>query len=102
MARVAKEKEEDKNMENSIEWLTNQKQVTISLSQTKYITKLKKYAQSHPDEVDYIENEDKTICAHIPLTWIKISPKKRVTREVTPEKKKELSERMKAARAKKK
>lgn len=59
--------------ENAIEWYNGQKTITITLSQRKLINKIMKYAKDFPNEVkiDSI-NEDGTVLAHIPLTYLKI------------------------------
>lgn len=67
--------------ENVIEWLTGQDTVTVSLSQGKYINKVKKLAKTHSDVKILAENKDGSICAHIPLKYIKISPPRQVTEE---------------------
>ena len=66
--------------ENVIEWLKDAKTALVTLTQGRYITKIKKYAQSNPDECKVLyENKDGSICAHIPVSWVKISPPKEVT-----------------------
>ena len=87
--------------ENNIEWYTGDKTVTLSFSQKKYVNKIKKYAEKNSDVKIMAENEDGSICAHIPLSWIKISPP-RQGREYTEEEKAAIGERFKAARAAKK
>ena len=39
------------NNENVIEWLIGQYTISCTLSQTKYINKIKKLAENHPDKV---------------------------------------------------
>lgn len=82
--------------ENNIEWYTGDNRVTVSLSQKRYINKIKKYTEKH-DEIDFIENSDGTICAHLPLSWIKISPQRK-GREFTDEERAMAAERLKKAR----
>lgn len=68
--------------ENVIEWLNGQDWVSVSFAQGKYITKIRKLAESHPDEVKIIaENPDGSICAHVPLKYIKVSPPKKMSEE---------------------
>lgn len=55
------------NKENHIEWQTGQKRMTLSLTQAKHINKVRKLALKHPEMVDIIENQDGSICAHLPL-----------------------------------
>lgn len=70
--------------ENVIEWLLNESQVTVTLSQRKYITKVKRLAEKYPDEVKIVyTNKDGSIVAHLPLSAIKINivPKRELTEE---------------------
>lgn len=78
--------------ENIIEWIRDSKYATVTFSQGRYITKIKKLAEQYPDECEIVaENPDGSIMAHIPTKWVKIS---RVVREITDEQREELSERM--------
>ena len=84
--------------ENAIEFYSNAEIATVTLSQGRYISKVRKLAEEYPSEVQIVhENEDGTILAHIPVSYIKISK----PREVSEEKKGELSERLKMMREKK-
>ena len=77
--------------ENAIEWINGQNRVTVTLSQGRYISKVKKLAMKFPDEVQIVkENEDGTLLAHIPLNYIKIN---RANRDLTEEEREELAER---------
>lgn len=67
--------------ENAIEWVNGQNKVTVTLSQGKYINKVKKLAKTQSDVEILAENEDGSICAHLPLKYIKISPPRQVTEE---------------------
>ena len=83
--------------ENNIEWYTGDDRVTLSFSQKKYVSKIKKYAKNNP-EVDIVaESLDGSICAHLPLSWIKISPPRK-GREFTEEERLAAAERLKVAR----
>lgn len=73
------------NRENCIEWLTGQDRITVSLTQKKYINKVKTLAKSHENEVDFEENTDGSIVAHLPLSALKLSIK--TTRNLTVEEK---------------
>ena len=45
--------------ENCIEWLNGQDTISVTLSQGRYINKVKKLAKKHPDLVQILaENED--------------------------------------------
>ena len=67
--------------ENNIEWLTGQDRVTLSFSQGKFINKIKRLAESHPEVEIVAENKDGTITAHVPLKYIKISAPRVMTEE---------------------
>lgn len=91
----------DNSQDNAIEWITNQKMVCVSFSQKKYVNKIMRYLKSHPDEVELVaENKDGSVCAHIPISWVKISPPRK-SRELNDEEKAKAAERLKNARAKK-
>lgn len=68
--------------ENVIEFLNNQKVVTVTLSQCRYISKVRKLAKSYPDEVQIVaENQDGSIVGHIPTCYIRISRIKRTAND---------------------
>ena len=87
--------------ENNIEWYTGDKTVTLSFSQKKYVSKILKAAKNNPDIDIVAQNEDGSICAHIPLSWIKISPPRK-GREFSDEERAMAAERLKVAREKRK
>lgn len=76
--------------ENTIEWLTGQNRVTVSLTQQKHINKVKKLAEAYEDVEIVAENADGSVCAHLPLSFIKIS----APRQVSEEQKAEMAERL--------
>lgn len=76
--------------ENNIEWLNGQQTVTVTLSQGRFINKVKKLALSYPEIEIIAENEDGSICAHLPLKFIKIS----APRQMTEEQKEQARERL--------
>ena len=79
------------NEENVIEFLKGQDRATASFSQGRYITRIKKLAETWPDQVDYIQNPDGTICAHFPVSWIRIAhPTKLELSEGEKERRREL------------
>lgn len=83
--------------ENAIEWFSGNKLACITLSQKKYINKVLRLAEE-TDQVNIVaRNSDGTICAHIPVSWIKINPP-RQGRVFTDEEKAETAERLKLAR----
>jgi len=85
------EKNFDNNNENCLEFLTRQKTMTVTFCSQKWINKIKKYANSHPDDVKILAtNADGSICAHVPIKWLKISPPRKDT--LTDEQRRERSE----------
>lgn len=93
--------EVDKNInsdhENVIEWIRNSKTATVTLSQGKYITKIKKLAEKYPDKVQICKiNSDGSLVAHIPTSAVKISIIE--PRILTEEQKEANRERLKKAR----
>lgn len=78
--------------ENAIEWITGEKRATLTISQNRMITKIKKLASKFPDEIKIVaENEDGTILVYIPVSAIKLSI---VKKELTEEEKDVLRERL--------
>lgn len=71
----------EKSNENIIEWLTGDKSVELTLNQTGWINKAKKLKEQHPDEVFLYENTDGSVFAIVPLSWVKIMPKREVSEE---------------------
>lgn len=82
----------DQNNENCIEWLSGQHNIVCSISQQKYITKIKKLAEKYPKKVKIKFNEDGTICAKLPIKALKLSI---IERELSEEQRKEMSRRFK-------
>lgn len=63
------------NTENVMEFTKDSDRATVSFSQGRYITKIKKLATERPNECEIVaENKDGSICAHIPVSWVKIAP----------------------------
>lgn len=79
--------------ENVIEWITGDNRVTLSLTQRKYINKIKKLAANNSEVEIVAENADGSICAHLPLSYIKIS--KPASRNLTDEQREVLRNRFK-------
>ena len=83
------------NNENCVEFLNNQKTMTVSFCSQKWITKIKKLSQLNPDDVEIIaENKDGSICARLPIKYLKIS----APRKVSDEQRQKASERFKKLR----
>lgn len=71
----------ERSNENVIDWVTGKDKASVTFSQQKYISRVKKLAQNHPGEVKLDENLDGSIYATVPLSWIKISPPRKVSEE---------------------
>ncbi|MCM1178669.1 MAG: hypothetical protein NC347_00295 [Clostridium sp.] len=85
--------------ENVIEFLRNQKTMTCTFCQGRFVSKIKKMAQDYPDEVKIItENSDGSIVAKLPIRALHLNLTKK--REYTEEEREELRERMSRAREK--
>lgn len=68
--------------ESVIEFIKGSEIATVSFPHGKFKSRIKKLAEAHPDECQIIaENEDGSLCAHIPVKWIRINPTKRMTDE---------------------
>lgn len=94
--------EVDKNInsdhENVIEWIRNSKTATVTFSQSKYITKVKRLAEKYPNKVQICKVNKDSIVAHIPVSAVKISIIE--PRVMTEEQKEAARERLKKARKK--
>lgn len=55
---------------------------TLSFSQGRYKSVIRKLAEKHPEDCQIIaDNEDGSICAHVPVSWLRISPPRQYTEE---------------------
>lgn len=80
-------------MDNVVEYLTGDEFATVTAHRQKLKNQLEKLAEERPDDCKItVRNQDGTIMAKIPTSWVKISPPKKLSEE-TREK---LSERFKA------
>ncbi len=72
----------ESNNENMIEFISGSHMATLSFTNRKHITRMKKLYESNKDDFKYfVENQDGSICCKVPLKWIKISPPKQVSDE---------------------
>lgn len=89
--------------ETGFEYLIEDSHATVWSSERKWINKIIKLQQEHPNDVEikYLpENNDGTILAHVPKNWLKISPPRQVN--MTEERKAQLAEHLKIVRQNKK
>ena len=61
----------DYSKENVIGWYKDSEIATVTFSQGRYISKIKKLAEKYPDDVKVLENADGTILAYIPVMELK-------------------------------
>lgn len=83
--------------ETVVGYIVGEKQASFCSSEKKWINKIIKLKESHPDDVHidyYPEDNNGTLLAHIPTKWLKVSP----PRQVSDEQRAAAAERLKAAR----
>lgn len=83
--------------ETSCDHISGSKTVTVFTSERKWLNRLHKYQELHPDMVKIIhENNDGSILAHVPESWLKITPTRK--RVLSEEQRLDMSNRMKNIR----
>ena len=84
--------------ENVIEWINGQDTIAVTLSQGRYISKVKKLAQQHPNQVKILsENDDGSIFAHLPLRALKLNLSAK--RELSEEERRKIGRRLHSGKA---
>ena len=64
----------DRTNENSIEWYTGNNTCTVSVSQKKFVNRIRRMAEKHAPLVEILaENPDGSILAHIPLRAVHLT-----------------------------
>lgn len=86
--------------ETAFDYVSCDTYATFFTTEAKWIRKIKSLQQSHPNEITIINESDDSIMVHIPKTWMKISPPRKMT--LTDEQRLAAGERMKNARKNKK
>ena len=77
-----------------IEWFRGEKTASVALPRnTRLANKIRKLAQKS-SSVQVIADENEALFAHIPVDWVKISPK----RQITEEQRQAAAERLRKAR----
>lgn len=72
----------DRCIENMIEFLENEERATVTFTQGRYKSRIRKLAKEKPEECQIVaQNPDGSLCAHIPVAWIKINPGYQLTEE---------------------
>ena len=91
----------ERNMENVLEFISGARTVTVSFTNQKHINRIKKLYEERKDDFKYFhENTDGSICAKIPLKWIKINSGSKTGRVMTEEQKEAARVRLANARNK--
>ena len=64
--------------ENVIEFFSDEDKATVSLNKKKSVSRVLRLCKSHPDDVEIVaRNRDGSLCAKLPVDWIKFNPGKR-------------------------
>ena len=87
--------------ENAIEWVTGEKTMTVTFSQQREITRVRKLKEKYPDEVEIVaepETNGGYIVAHMPVSYHSLANRKK---SLTDEQKQAASERLAKAREQK-
>ena len=91
----------ERNMENVLEFISGTRTVTVSFTNQKHINRIKKLYEERKDDFKYFhENTDGSICAKIPLKWVKLNPGSKTGRVMTEEQKEAARIRLANARNK--
>ena len=89
------------NIENVIEFISNTRTATVTFTNKKHINRIKKIYEERKDDFKYFkENTDGSVCAKIPLKWIKINAGSKTGRVMTEEQKEAARIRLANARKK--
>ena len=89
------------NMENVVEFISGTRTATVTFTNQKHINRIKKLYEERKDDFKFfIENEDGSICAKLPLKWIKINAGSKEGRVMTEEQKEAARIRLANARKK--
>lgn len=95
------EKDFDNNNENCIEFLSGERSAVVTFTNRKHINRIKKLYEERKDDFKYFhENTDGSICAKLPLKWIKINSGSKTGRVMTEEQKEAARIRLANARNK--
>lgn len=82
----------DSMRENVIEFLRDEKTMTVTLCQGRFITKVRELAEKYPEEVEIVaENADGSIVAHMPVSALHLSI---IRKTMTEEQRKAATERL--------
>lgn len=80
--------------ENVIEWVTGDDVISVTVTQKRFISRIRNLAKKHPESVQILaENSDGSIFAHLPLKSLKLT-----IISLDESRKAELAENMRAVR----
>lgn len=82
--------------ENVIEWITGDDTIAVTVSQKKFVNKIRRLSLTDENVVILASNKDGSIFAHLPISYLKLSPKRKDN--VSVERKAELAERLRQYR----
>ena len=89
------------NTENMVEFISGTRTATVTFTNQKHINRMKKLYEERKDDFKYFkENTDGSVCAKIPLKWIKINAGSKTGRVMTEEQKEAARIRLANARKK--
>ena len=89
----------ERNMENVVEFISGTRTATVTFTNQKHINRIKKLYEERKDDFKYFkENTDGSVCAKIPLKWIKINAGSKTGRVMTEEQKEAARIRLQKAR----
>lgn len=83
--------------ETVVGYLNVDNYASFDSNETKWINKILKLKEQYPDDVKIIhmpDDNDGSLCAHIPKSWLKVSPPKKMN--LTEEQKALRAERMRS------
>lgn len=94
---------EEPNKENVIEFLSGEHYCVCTFTNRTHIRRIKEIYAERKDDFKYLYvNEDGSVCAKIPLKWIRINPTRVTKREISEEQKEKLRLQLENARKKRK
>ena len=89
----------ERNTENVLEFISGTRTATVTFTSKKHINRIKKLYEERKDDFKYLaENPDGSVCAKIPVKWIKINPGSKTGRVMTEEQKEAARIRLQKAR----
>ena len=79
--------------ENVIEWIRDENQASLTLTQGRFKSRIEKLAVERPGKCEILaRNKDGGISAHVPVSWVKISPPREVSEEQRIQAKKRMED----------